>query len=147
MSGARLADHLEDTTLPGRPIPCPVWEPGRVRRETDVRQPLLYRQDSREADSGLRRPVAGRAGVAFFTLQQPTDRFRAAFRGHDPGAIDPGRVVANMLIVAACKLRDPMALVVLVEAGDFLFHECASVLPMAAHPDFSNPCQVGKDLG
>jgi hypothetical protein len=35
--------------------------------------------------------------------------------------------VADMLIVAARKLRDPVALVVLVETGDLLFHECARV--------------------
>ena len=43
----------------------------------------------------------------------------AAFGGEDPGAKGPGRVVADVLGVAAVEVGDPVGLLVLVEGDDF----------------------------
>ena len=43
----------------------------------------------------------------------------AAFGGGDPGADAPGRIVADVLGVAAVQVGDPVAAVVLVEGDDF----------------------------
>jgi len=47
----------------------------------------------------------------------------AAYRRADPGPVDPRRVVAHMLVVAAGEFGDPVAGVVLVEAGDVLLQK------------------------
>ena len=57
----------------------------------------------------LRTPAA-RKGLAYF--------FKALRRVEHPGARLPGRLVAQVLGVAAGQFGDPMLIVVLVEPGD-----------------------------
>jgi hypothetical protein len=46
----------------------------------------------------------------------------ATRRRHDPRAKHPRRVVTDMLVVAALKLRDPVLLAVEMKTHDALFH-------------------------
>lgn len=50
----------------------------------------------------------------------------SALNSDHPFAIHPGRIVADMLIVAAGELRDPMAFVIRVVSVNWLFHEVVS---------------------
>lgn len=43
----------------------------------------------------------------------------ATFRSDNPRTIRPGRIVADMLGVAAFEIGDPVAMVVLMEGDDF----------------------------
>ncbi len=45
-----------------------------------------------------------------------------SFTGHHPGTVAPGGMVAHVLAVPACKVRHPVAMVVLVKTDDYLFH-------------------------
>ena len=45
--------------------------------------------------------------------------FAAALRGGDPFAVEPGRVVADVLLMAAFEFGDPVKVFVLVKADDF----------------------------
>lgn len=47
----------------------------------------------------------------------------AACRHVDPGPVDPRRIVAHMLMVAAGEFGDPVAGVIQVKAGDSLLQE------------------------
>lgn len=47
---------------------------------------------------------------------------RASFRSDDPGPIDPGRAVADVLRVSALELGNPVAFLVLVVSDDFSVH-------------------------
>lgn len=51
------------------------------------------------------------------------DHGLTALRDDDPGPVDPRRVVAHMLVMAAGEFGDPVADVVLVEAGDVLLQK------------------------
>ena len=51
-----------------------------------------------------------------------TNHSGAPFRCDNPGPVGPRRIVANVLIVTALKLRYPMLLLVLVEANDRSVH-------------------------
>src|SRR5690606_29178536 len=70
------------------------------------------------------------ARIALLALQQPADGLRAPFAGDHPGAIDPRRIVTNMLIVTAGEFRNPVALVVFMEAGDLLVHDSKHRIPL-----------------
>lgn len=67
-------------------------------------------------------PVGRRAGVAFLALKRASDHRRAAFRRDDPRTINPWRIVARVLEVAAVKLGHPVTLRVLVKTDDLTFH-------------------------
>jgi hypothetical protein len=56
-----------------------------------------------------------------FAVQHLTDHSAAPFNGNHPGSLNPRRIVAHMLVVAAGELGDPIAFVVLVKAYDRLF--------------------------
>lgn len=45
--------------------------------------------------------------------------------GEDPGAVFPGRFVANMLRVTAFQVGNPVSVFVLVESNDSAFHQFA----------------------
>ncbi len=60
--------------------------------------------------------------VAFLAAEFVADVRSSAGFGRDPRSVHPRRVVANVLVVAARKLRDPMLLVVDVVADDGLLH-------------------------
>ena len=62
------------------------------------------------------------SGITFFAVQLLAQHVRPAGLGNDPRPCDPGRAVADMLEVAACQLRHPMMLFVLMETGNGLFH-------------------------
>jgi hypothetical protein len=63
------------------------------------------------------------AGITFFAVQPLAQHARPAGLAGDPRPFDPGRAVADMLEVAACQLRHPMMLFVLMETGNGLLHE------------------------
>jgi hypothetical protein len=70
----------------------------------------------------LKVPITRCALIALAATKVLAERGHAArFRQH-PGAIRPGRIVANMLVVPTCQLGDPVLFVVLVKADDRLFH-------------------------
>lgn len=45
-------------------------------------------------------------------------RCSSPFRRNDPGPVDPGWIVTNVLVVAALELRHPVTLVVQVKSRD-----------------------------
>lgn len=60
--------------------------------------------------------------IAFFTVQLITQHgFPAGFR-YDPGPAYQRRIVAHVLVVAACQLRHPMIFFIFVISDDRLFH-------------------------
>lgn len=81
---------------------------------------------SKESGEGvegpLRRAVRRIAVVAFFAVEGLAEGLGAACFGGDPGAAHPGGVVADVLVVSARQLRDPVLLLVLVKADDGLAH-------------------------
>ncbi len=54
-----------------------------------------------------------------------------AFRRIHPGPVDPGRIVAHVLVVAASEFGDPVACFVLMETGDRLI-QALNVEPTGA---------------
>lgn len=66
--------------------------------------------------------MSRRGFAAALTGECFTDLLCAPFRCHYPRAIGPGGVVTNVLLMAAFELRDPVAVLVLMEAGDFSIH-------------------------
>lgn len=68
-------------------------------------------------------PAVFLRGVARAALQRGADQpVAAASREHDRSERE-GRVVTNVLRVPALELRDPVAFVVLSEAGDAALHQ------------------------
>jgi hypothetical protein len=67
-------------------------------------------------------PVARGACITFFAVEYFSKRSVAAFDAHGPWAIDPGRIMPDMLIVPAFQLCDPVAFFVLMIANDFSLH-------------------------
>ena len=61
------------------------------------------------------RGISGR-GIAEWALERRADARMAALDGNDPRPHLPGRIVANVLGVAALEVGNPMVLVVLVKA-------------------------------
>jgi hypothetical protein len=45
----------------------------------------------------------------------------ATLGSDDPGAVGPGRIVADVLIVAALHFGDPIVVLVLMESNDLSF--------------------------
>jgi len=64
--------------------------------------------------------------VAFLAVEHCAECGRTARRGRDPWPTHPRRVVTYVLLMTALELRDPVALIILVEPGDFPFHERTS---------------------
>ena len=56
----------------------------------------------------------------------------ASFTGHDPWTVAPWWGVPHMLAVTAFKLRNPIAVVILVKTDDFLFHVSRPHVPPPA---------------
>jgi hypothetical protein len=50
----------------------------------------------------------------------------AALRRNDPGTIGPRRIVANVLVVPALELRDPVLFFVLMETDDAPVHDLSA---------------------
>jgi hypothetical protein len=55
--------------------------------------------------------------------------------GYYPGPVLPGRIVANVLRVAAFQISDPMKLLILVESGDAAWNRG----PVRIHQVLSDP--------
>lgn len=70
--------------------------------------------------------IQWRTGIAFLAGEHQTQELRAALGRYDQRPVDPGWIVANVLIVSALKLGYPMPLIILVKADDSLLHvrEC-----------------------
>lgn len=63
-----------------------------------------------------------RRRIAQATSERLTERSRPTGWRDDPGAKRPWRVVANVLVVAALELRNPVLFFILVEADDLSIH-------------------------
>src|SRR5690625_1035670 len=62
------------------------------------------------------------ASIAFPAIKFPAQHPPASFLAGHPGAVRPGRVVADVLVVAASKLSHPVVFFILVVSGNGLFH-------------------------
>jgi hypothetical protein len=71
-------------------------------------------------------PIPRRTLLALPAFKSLAKRPPAPFRRNDPGAIDPGRIMANVLIVSALQLRHPVPLFILMIANDALLHRICS---------------------
>jgi hypothetical protein len=60
--------------------------------------------------------------LTLFTVQLKAQHAVATLPGDDPGAVDPGWVMANMLVMAAGKLCYPVVFFVFVITRYRLFH-------------------------
>jgi hypothetical protein len=67
-------------------------------------------------------PIAWRAGVTFLADEYLSQRRIASFDALGPRAINPGRVMPNMLVVPAFQLGHPMGFFVLVITNNFFLH-------------------------
>jgi hypothetical protein len=67
-------------------------------------------------------PVRRFSAVAFDAVETDPEPAAAAFGGDDPWKARPRRIVADVLVVPALQLGDPVPLAVLVEARDPTFH-------------------------
>jgi hypothetical protein len=67
--------------------------------------------------------------VAAFTVQAPTDMPLPSFLANNPRPVDPGRPVANMLMVATVELGDPVALIISMKCKNFSLHDADLILP------------------
>jgi hypothetical protein len=63
----------------------------------------------------------GRFSLTGWTWQLVTDMVQPPLRSDDPGAIGPGRIVADVLVVAALEFGDPIIVLVLMKPYDFAF--------------------------
>ena len=68
----------------------------------------------RENSAGVRRRL-----IASGALELTTEMGGTAFGSEDPGADGPGRIMTDMLGVAAFEVGDPVAFGVLMESDDF----------------------------
>jgi hypothetical protein len=64
-----------------------------------------------------------RSALAELARERLTKGGGAAFGRDDPGAIGPRRIVANVLIVPALELRDPVLFFVLMKTDDASVHD------------------------
>src|SRR5918911_107164 len=60
--------------------------------------------------------------ITRLTIQRIPKTAPAPLRGDDPGAIEPGRRVAHMLLVATFQVRYPIQRFVLMKADDLALH-------------------------
>jgi len=67
-------------------------------------------------------PIRRCTGVALLARKQVTEHRCAPVCGSRPWAVDPGRIVANVLEVAAFELGNPVVFPVNVKAGDASVH-------------------------
>src|SRR3954471_708920 len=79
------------------------------------------------------RPVRRPSTVALDAVQPHPESARPAFRGGDPRPLLPRRVVADVLVVPALQLGNPMSFHVLVEPRDPTPHR---------HPSLRNLMKV-----
>jgi hypothetical protein len=89
------------------------------------------------------RVIQRSAGVTLFAVELMAQHGRAARPGYHPGPLCPGRVVTDMLEVAARQFRDPVLLVILVVACNGLFHNLSDRPRNARvnhHADRAYPC-------
>ena len=70
--------------------------------------------------------------VAPHAVQLLAEAARAAFHRSDPGALSPGRIIPDMLLVSALKLRDPVVLGVEVVTDNSPLH--VGMIPWAKAP-------------
>ena len=89
------------------------------------------------------RPVARHVLVAFTTVEWRAQGRVAAFLRLRPWPVEPGRVVANMLVVATGKLCDPVPGFVQVESDDGLLHLCIGTPCLGLAWGFDTP-EVGS---
>jgi hypothetical protein len=61
--------------------------------------------------------------VAFFTIKHGSHKFLSAFWRFNPWARAEGRVMSDMLAMAAIQIGYPILLVILVKSDYWLIHE------------------------
>ena len=74
-------------------------------------------------DESARSLIRWRSLVAFLAVEPKVQHLCPPVRGCHPLTNHPRRIVADVLIVAARKLGNPVPFVVLVIAGDWLLHK------------------------
>jgi len=60
--------------------------------------------------------------ITVLTVQGISETAAATRRGDDPGTIEPGRRVADMLLVATFQVRHPLLRGILMKTGDLALH-------------------------
>ena len=81
-----------------------------------------------------RRPRLGLSGadigrgpfIAFPAIQFGPERFGTSLSGCHPGAIDPRRIVPDVLVVATLELGNPVPFLVSVKSGDLSVHRLSA---------------------
>jgi hypothetical protein len=65
--------------------------------------------------------------VALAAIKRHAERGSTPFMRLGPGAVEPWRIVADMLVVTACKFGNPILGVIQMESDDRLLHcSCAA---------------------
>lgn len=104
------------------------WPGNELRNNQGSPPPCdMHRPVPMMAASDPGRVVGGLAPVAFFALQHPAPHGRAPRRRHHPGAVDKGRLMTHMLVVAAGQPGHPVALFILMKPDHGLFHDLKPV--------------------
>ena len=70
-----------------------------------------------------------RVPIAFDAVQPSTNEAESTIRRGNPRSDLPGRVVTDVLGVAALEVRNPVLLFVLVEANDAALHQSVRGVP------------------
>ena len=60
--------------------------------------------------------------VTVLTVQGRPETAAASLRRHDPGAIQPGWRVADVLLVPTCQVRHPLLRRILMKTDDLALH-------------------------
>ena len=60
--------------------------------------------------------------ITVLTVQGIAETAAASLRRNDPGTIQPGRRVADVLLVATCQVRHPILRGILMKTDDFALH-------------------------
>ena len=60
--------------------------------------------------------------ITVLTVQGIPETAAASLRRHDPGTIQPGRRVADMLLVATCQVCHPILSFILMKTDDCALH-------------------------
>jgi hypothetical protein len=61
--------------------------------------------------------------ITMLTIQSIPETAAASLRGNDPGSIEPGRSVADMLLVSTFQVRHPILRFILMKTDDLALHE------------------------
>jgi hypothetical protein len=72
--------------------------------------------------------------ITVLTVQDIPETAAASLRRNDPGAIDPGRSVADMLFVSTFQVRHPLLRLILMKTHDRALHCHLACAPRCVQP-------------